>query len=1316
MFEMKKFYNALFAAGLILLFAFFAPLAAQTANKRAPEIAASVEAAEKLGAAQIKKVPVQLQLPSALAKMVGATPVQKVASPASGLVTIMSEDFEGSFPSGLWNTGSGNYTWAKRNCVAHNGSSSAWMIGGGTVGSGLACGANYPDNISTVMVYGPFDLSDANYAAFSFWVLLNAETNFDFFSFLASEDGTNFSGFRLSGTTNGAWIPFTQALTAVPTSGVFKNLAGKPAVWIAFAFSSDGSNNKPNGALVDDIVLQKGMVNAPTVASSFSSPGPSPRGLAVDGTNLFCSDATNDRIYKLTTTGSTISSYVSPGSISTGLAWDGTNLWNADLNNEKIYQLDANGAVLSSFSTPGQFPTGLAWHGSGFWLCDSDVPTIWKLNASGSVLSSFSATGTFHYGLAWDGQNLWLADSETLLIYKMDPAGNVLDYYLAPGTNSTGLAWDGTNLWAADRNTDLIYKLQVAPTQRFAKDLGATALQLPVSVDLGNSIPIKLVVRNFGTDEQSNFAVGYRINNGPAVAENFSSPLPAGASATHTFATPWVPAVVGTYRFTAWTALAGDENAQNDTLPTPSQVVVQFAKDLGVTALQVPVSVFLGNSVSIEMIMKNFGSTEQSNFSVSYLINSGPAVTENFTGTLATGATATKTFAAQWTPAAVGNYRLAVWTALAGDQNPANDTLSQQVEVIKPDPHTVSIMLQAPTPQTRARFGWSVLMADLNGDGRAEAITGSIGATVNGEPEAGQVFVYFGPAYSSSPLIINDPQPERFASFGGALAASDLNGDGIQDLIVGARFSDIGSTSSAGEVFVFLGGRTFDAISDFTLRDPVPESNDDFGTSLATGDINGDGMDDLVVGADDSGNGGEAFVFLGGNAFNTASDFTLKYPGSETFALFGAGAAIGEVNGDGIKDIILTAPFADVGGVSNAGQVVVFLGGASFDTNADFTLNPPPNTVFRSDIGTSITTGDINGDHLDDVMIGSFGRGSNTATGEEVLIYFGASPFNNSIDATLVNPTPESGNRFAPALACGDVNGDNVKDIVMGIDGLSVNALKGAGKVFIFHGGSSFDITVDKILQDPNPEFRADFGNAVAIDNRKGDILVGAGGSAIFTTGQRDFYGFTDDGYIVSFNLTPDGTAIEPFSLNFFGFSSNFDFETWTTNYPMLPITNNRINFFRSNDNLQGTFTTPDLLQGTVSSNRFINGQFFQSDRLNFFAKRGGHAGQSFIFLNEMSTGVQAKGDIPREFSLSQNYPNPFNPMTTIEYTLPQPAHVELKVYDLQGREVQRLVNDRKERGKYSVQFNAANLPSGVYFYQLRAGEFIATKKLILLR
>ena len=90
--------------------------------------------------------------------------------------------------------------------------------------------------------------------------------------------------------------------------------------------------------------------------------------------------------------------------------------------------------------------------------------------------------------------------------------------------------------------------------------------------------------------------------------------------------------------------------------------------------------------------------------------------------------------------------------------------------------------------------------------------------------------------------------------------------------------------------------------------------------------------------------------------------------------------------------------------------------------------------------------------------------------------------------------------------------------------------------------------------------------------------------------------------------------------------------------------------------------------------------------------------------------------ELSREFALFDNYPNPFNPTTTIEYSIPEALFVELKIYDILGGEVASLVKENKPSGKHSVKFNASNLPSGIYFYRIVSGNFIATKKLIILK
>ena len=88
----------------------------------------------------------------------------------------------------------------------------------------------------------------------------------------------------------------------------------------------------------------------------------------------------------------------------------------------------------------------------------------------------------------------------------------------------------------------------------------------------------------------------------------------------------------------------------------------------------------------------------------------------------------------------------------------------------------------------------------------------------------------------------------------------------------------------------------------------------------------------------------------------------------------------------------------------------------------------------------------------------------------------------------------------------------------------------------------------------------------------------------------------------------------------------------------------------------------------------------------------------------------------PTRFSLSQNYPNPFNPTTTIKFQIPELSFVAFRIYDVLGREIATLVDEEKPSGSYEVEFDASTLTSGIYFYQIQAGVFVETKKMVLLR
>ncbi|MBC8043306.1 MAG: T9SS type A sorting domain-containing protein, partial [Rhizobacter sp.] len=107
------------------------------------------------------------------------------------------------------------------------------------------------------------------------------------------------------------------------------------------------------------------------------------------------------------------------------------------------------------------------------------------------------------------------------------------------------------------------------------------------------------------------------------------------------------------------------------------------------------------------------------------------------------------------------------------------------------------------------------------------------------------------------------------------------------------------------------------------------------------------------------------------------------------------------------------------------------------------------------------------------------------------------------------------------------------------------------------------------------------------------------------------------------------------------------------------------------------------------------------------------NTGGNVLATGEGETPASSK---PNAFGLKQNYPNPFNPSTTIRYELAAPSDVKLNVFDVLGREVATLVNQRQSAGNYRVGFNASNLSSGIYFYRLQTGNFTQTKKMLLVK
>ncbi|MEX0846023.1 MAG: FG-GAP-like repeat-containing protein [Balneolaceae bacterium] len=589
--------------------------------------------------------------------------------------------------------------------------------------------------------------------------------------------------------------------------------------------------------------------------------------------------------------------------------------------------------------------------------------------------------------------------------------------------------------------------------------------------------------------------------------------------------------------------------------------------------------------------------------------------------------------------------------------------------------------------------------------------------------------------------------PYTNGGFSNLVNPGDLNGDGVDDLLYSAPAMERAEANET--VYITYGGNSINTAPDETIPDFIGDR------LLATGDVTGDGEDDFAVLSIFTNE--VALFYNDENGEYNNPDHVLS-PDGEYF-VWGLAVAAGDLNSDGINDVVVK-PFTTLNSSVNPLGLDIFYGGESISETPDKHIDIPVEAISNlqnpEDIISSLNNIEIIPDLFGEGYGGIF-HGTNFSY-TNALIFQGHEGVSSDPAYVLKAPNQSSGlgaiNNFiyfGTFDAYGDFDGDGNMDLVL-TQANDNNDMNSTSRIYRYSVPQPITLT--------NVEDREnDQGGWVVLHYEGSYIDAQQEGVKLFNeleVQRMDDGEWISTGMVIKNDEDLANRVEIPVPVTMpSDAESESDYEL---TYRLTAFDNSSTVLARSNqeagfalDNIAPakvqdvTVDKSDEVVAVewqpVSDNDVAVYEIYSADITDFAQnepiastadfgaeiERGDHE-QIIVVAKDIHnnygepsdanivTSGERLADVPDEYDLEQNYPNPFNPSTEISYDLPQSSHTRITVFNNIGQRVAVLVDQVQSAGSHQVTFNARELPSGMYFYRIEAGSFTQTRKMMLIK